>query len=165
MPTSGRTESTSQRQERSSAVPVLADKDARLRVQATRFIVSGGLAAAVDFGLLLALLHIGLFFAAAKTASFVVGTTIAYLINRRWTFKAPPHRARMLAVAALYAVMFCVQVGISTVLHAVLPSHVIWIFVAFVIAQGTATTVNFIVQRRVIFNLNSRLYRRGDDAR
>lgn len=124
-----------------------------LVVQLFRFAVSGGLSAIVDFGLLLVFLHLGLPFAVAKTISFIAGTTTAYLINRRWTFQAAPNRARFLAVAALYAVMFIVQVGISTGLHSQLPPGTFWVLVAYVIAQGVATIVNFVVQRQVIFKL------------
>ncbi|MFC9768747.1 GtrA family protein [Rhodococcus jostii] len=130
------------------------DTNRNLRTQAVRFVLSGGLSAVVDFGLLLALLRVDMPFAAAKTISFVAGTSIAYMINRRWTFQAPPSRTRFLAVAALYSVMFVVQVGISTGLHTVLPSGAIWVLVAFVCAQSVATIVNFVVQRRVIFKLD-----------
>ena len=69
-----------------------------LRTQAWRFIVTGGLAAIVDFGLYVALLATGLHVNIAKTLSFIAGTVTAYLINRRWTFQAPPSTARSLVV-------------------------------------------------------------------
>ncbi|MEV5646909.1 GtrA family protein [Nocardia sp. NPDC052254] len=124
-----------------------------LATQLFRFAVSGGFSAVVDFGLLLVLLHVGLPFAVAKTISFIAGTTTAYMINRRWTFQATPSRTRFLAVAVLYGSMFVVQVGISTALHRVLPPGTIWVLVAFVVAQGVATIVNFVVQRKVIFTM------------
>ncbi len=124
-----------------------------LATQLFRFAVSGGFSAMVDFGLLLVFLHVGLPFVVAKTFSFIAGTTTAYLINRRWTFQAAPSRKRFLAVAALYGAMFVVQVGISTGLHSVLPPGTIWVLVAFVVAQGVATIVNFVVQRQVVFTM------------
>ena len=84
-----------------------------LKTQAWRFLVTGGLAAIVDFGLYVALLAAGLHVNVAKTISFIAGTTTAYLINRRWTFQAPPSTARFIAVVALYAVTYAVQVGIN----------------------------------------------------
>ena len=76
-----------------------------LTMQIWRFIVTGGLSAIVDFGLYVALLAAGLHVNVAKTLSFIAGTTTAYLINRRWTFQAPPSRSRFLAVMALYALV------------------------------------------------------------
>jgi putative flippase GtrA len=133
-----------------------------LHAQLVRFVLTGGLSAVVDFGLLVLLMHgafgvAGLGHTAAKSLSFIAGTTTAYLINRRWTFRAAPSRRRFLAVVVLYALTFALQVGLFSLLFTVLTAHgysrLVVQVVGFVIAQGVATTVNFIVQRAVIFRL------------
>jgi putative flippase GtrA len=124
-----------------------------LKTQMWRFVVTGGLAAIVDFGLYVALLAHGLHVNVAKTISFVAGTATAYLINRRWTFQAPPSKARFIAVMALYALTYAVQVGINYVFYMAWDEKPWRVPVAFVIAQGTATVINFVVQRAVIFRL------------
>ncbi|KAA8960479.1 GtrA family protein [Mycobacterium sp.] len=127
-----------------------------LATQAWRFVVAGGLSAIVDYGLyafldLVARVQID----AAKATSFVAGTVTAYLINRRWTFQAAPSTARFVAVMVLYAITFTAQVGINHVcLEQFGYHHHGWAKpAAFVIAQGTATVINFVVQRSVIFRL------------
>jgi putative flippase GtrA len=122
-----------------------------LQTQVWRFIVTGGLSAIVDFGLYVLFLRLGLNVNVAKTLSFIAGTTTAYLINRRWTFQAPPSTARFVAVCALYAVTYVVQVGINYLFYTMWDDKPWRVPVAFVIAQGTATVINFVVQRAVIF--------------
>ena len=128
-----------------------------LATQVWRFVVTGGLSA-IDFGLYLALYKAGgVQVDLAKGISFIVGTITAYLINRRWTFRASPSTRRFIAVVILYAVTFALQVGLFSVLFTMLTaqglSRLPVQIIAFVIAQGVATTVNFIVQRSVIFRL------------
>ena len=110
----------------------------------------------ISFGLLVALMNLfGLDHTLAKALSFIAGTTTAYQINRRWTFVAEPSKRRFVAVMALYGVTFALQVGIFAVLYpwvlTTWGSVTIAQVVGFVIAQGIATAVNFVVQRTLIF--------------
>ncbi len=126
-----------------------------LKTQLVRFVATGALSAVVDFGLYWLLLEVaGLPVNIAKAIGFIAGTTTAYLINRRWTFNAPPSRARFIAVVVLYALTFFVQVGINWVFYEAIGEGLWWrVPLAYVIAQGTATVINFVVQRLVIFRI------------
>ncbi|WP_336084792.1 GtrA family protein [Nocardia sp. SSK8] len=128
--------------------------DVDLKTQIVRFGLTGGFSAVVDFGLLTLLSNVlGVPEILSKVISFIAGTTTAYLINRRWTFKAEPSKARFVAVVALYAVTFAVQVGIYALMYYGL-DDVWWRQpLSFVVAQGTATVINFVVQRAVIFRI------------
>lgn len=125
-----------------------------LSVQLARFVAVGALSACVDFGILWLLMRFGLDHTPAKAISFVAGTTTAYLINRRWTFGAAGSTKGFIGVLLLYGSTFVVQVGLFSLLYPWLETRwgvSIAQVVGFVIAQGVATTVNFIVQRTVIF--------------
>jgi putative flippase GtrA len=122
-----------------------------LPTQLTRFVLVGAVAFVVDLSTYQALLAIGLWVHLAKALSFVAGTTTAYLINRRWTFQGKGGRAEYASIMALYGITFVVQVGMNAVILAVLPPFHGEYTCAFVVAQAVATTINFIVQRTVIF--------------
>jgi putative flippase GtrA len=123
-----------------------------LVAQLSRFVVIGVLSAGVDFGIYHALLGLGLFPSGAKAVSFICGTTTAYLLNRRFTFASPVGGGgRALGFAALYGTTFVLNVGTNALMLAVLPAMPLRTSVAWVIAQGVATVINFVMLRTVVF--------------
>jgi len=130
---------------------VTLDPRLPLRTQLIRFVLTGGLSAVVDFGTYQAMLHLGLYIHLAKAISFVLGTTTAYLLNRRWTFQAAGGRRQFVSVFGLYALTFVVQIGVNAAVLTLVTHNLEGTTVAYVVAQGTATVINFVVQRAVIF--------------
>lgn len=121
--------------------------------QLARFVLIGAFCALVDFGVYQALLAVDLWVHAAKAVSFVAGTTTAYFLNRRFTFAAghTGGAAQLGGFALLYTVTFFVNVGTNALLLALLPESGWKIALAWVVAQGTATTINFVMLRTVVF--------------
>jgi putative flippase GtrA len=123
-----------------------------LLTQLTRFVLVGGLSAIVDYGTYQALLALGVWVHLAKALSFVLGTTTAYLLNRRWTFdNAAGGAAPVAKFVLLYSVTFFVNIGVNALMLQVLGEFRWHVTVAWVIAQGTATIINFVMLRMVVF--------------
>ena len=123
-----------------------------LAAQLGRFVAVGALSALVDFGGYHALLALGTYVHLAKAISFILGTTTAYLLNRLFTFTATEGgRARFAGFVLLYGTTFAINIGMNALMLAVLPQLPFRTSVAWVIAQGTATAINFIMLRTVVF--------------
>ena len=133
-----------------------ADSPARLGLvaQLSRFVAIGALSALVDFGIYHGLLALGLFPSGSKAISFICGTTTAYLLNRRFTFQSAGRK--VVAFALLYATTFAINVGTNALMLAVLPPMPLRFSVAWVIAQGLATVINFVMLRTVVFRDSGR---------
>ncbi len=124
----------------------------RLSTQLTRFVLVGAVAFVVDLSCYQTLLALGLWVHLAKAISFILGTTTAYLLNRRFTFTASSGgRARFAGFVLLYGTTFVINIGMNALMLAVLPQLPFRTSVAWVIAQGTATAINFVMLRTVVF--------------
>ena len=125
--------------------------------QLGRFVLIGGFCALVDFGVYQALLQLGLWVHLAKALSFIAGTTTAYFLNRRFTFAAGRRdgAGQVGGFALLYTVTFFVNVGTNALLLTLLAPSRWEIVLAWVVAQGTATTINFVLLRTVVFRAAS----------
>jgi putative flippase GtrA len=120
--------------------------------QILRFVLIGGFCALVDYGSYQLLLHLGLWVHLAKALSFVAGTTTAFFLNRRFTFGASGGGLGQAGgFALLYTVTFFVNVGTNALVLHWLPSFSWRITVAWVVAQGLATVINFVLLRTVVF--------------
>ncbi|WP_408925029.1 GtrA family protein [Corynebacterium sp. YSMAA1_1_F7] len=127
-----------------------------IRSQLVKFVLVGGFSAIVDFGsTALFTFAFGLSDGVAKALGFVLGTLTAYFINRRWTFQAEPSGRRFAITMATYGLTFVVQWGLYKVSIPWLEGfdlNAFWVrAISFVIAQGTATVLNFLIQKFLIF--------------
>ncbi|OLT00978.1 polysaccharide synthesis protein GtrA [Pseudonocardia sp. CNS-004] len=131
--------------------PAPAPAQPGLAAQLGRFVAVGGFSACVDLTVYLSLFTLGLWVHGAKAIGFIVGTTTAYLLNRRFTFASDGGPARFAGFLLLYGTTFAINVGMNGLMLTVLPELPFRMTVAFVIAQGTATIINFVMLRTVVF--------------
>lgn len=86
-----------------------------------------------------------------KTLGFIAGTTTAYLINKKWTFEAKDAKNKLIPVIILYLITWLIQIIIYKYMINWIGSDVTARTLSFVVAQGTATVINFIIQNGFIF--------------
>lgn len=121
-----------------------------------KFTVAGGVAAVVDLTVTW-VLQIGLDVLGdfwARTVGWVLGTVLAYAINRRWTFRAGFSKRRFGATMTTYLLTYGVNIVLYREILPLLESSVsatVALVLAFIVSQAVATAINFLVQRFLIF--------------
>lgn len=113
-----------------------------------RFIVAGFSAVATDLISYYLLLNI-LTHSPAKGISFILGTIVAYFINKYWTFEKTQRCYKEIGrFATLYATTLTVNVVVNKISLVLFPT---WVFFAFLAATGVSTVLNFIGQKWWVF--------------
>ena len=112
-----------------------------------RFLIAGFSAVGMDlmsYNLLLSFLNYNF----AKGISFLLGTAVAFLINKYWTFeKYKKSYVEILKFCLLYSLTLIINIVTN---HYVLISLDL-VFLAFLIATGTSTVINFLGQKFWVF--------------
>ena len=129
-----------------------------LKRQLTSFIVIGISVTLLDF-IIYELLSSIISYVLAKTISFITGSITAYLLNKFFTFRQPSHStAESIRFAALYTLTLVVNVSVNQLCLTVLPqigrlaeSWQIVVIMAFIVATGFSTVLNFIGQKLWVF--------------
>lgn len=119
-----------------------------LTKQLSRFIVAGCCAVGTDLAVYFMLLQV-LSPNVSKGVSFLCGTVVAYIINKYWTFEQH-QKSGSEAVLFLLLYLFTLAVNVATnkwVLTLTNQS----VLLAFLVATGTSTVLNFIGQKWWVF--------------
>lgn len=123
--------------------------------QALRFVISGLIATVADLATYAGLIWGGIPGGptAAKAGSFLVGTTVAYLLAKAWTFAgSDARRGQGTAFLVLYTFAFGINVGVHAFTMRVAAGLAPYTpHVAFLAATGTAMVWNFFGQKFVVF--------------
>lgn len=119
--------------------------------QLWRFGLVGGVGAVVDFGSMQLMIRLGVQPDLARALSFILGSTTAYLLNRRWTFPSRRNAREAVTVAAVYGLTFVLILAINSATRHLIPDWAWPITLAWVVSQGIGTTFNFVAQRTFVF--------------
>lgn len=127
----------------------------RLPGQLLRFVLVGGFCALLDYGSYQLLLALGMdgpgLADLARAISFVIGTSTAYVLNKRFTFNATGGLKQVSSFILLYGTTFFIAVGVNRLMLLALPDTSWRSTLAWVVSQGAATTINFVMLKLVVF--------------
>lgn len=119
----------------------------KIKKELQRFLVAGISAVGTDLITYYILLN---FLSAdiAKAISFLLGTVVAFVINKYWTFeKHEKSYKEMLQFGILYSI----TLGANVMTNKIVLDSTEILFLAFLIATGVSTVLNFIGQKWWVF--------------
>ena len=121
----------------------------RIKKEIRRFLVAGVGAVGTDLCLYYILCNF-LSHDIAKSISFISGTVVAYVINKYWTFESYTHSyIELLKFILLYSLTLGANVLTNKYM---LVASVGNTLLAFLLATGVSTVLNFIGQKWWVFN-------------
>jgi len=127
----------------------------QLKKEIKRFLVAGCTAVGTDFAVYYLLLNF-LTYSPAKTISFLSGSFVAYLINKFWTFEQ--HKKSYSEIGKfciLYTSTLIINVFSNKLVLDLGKNFEYKTILAFLIATGISTILNFIGQKWWVFkNVN-----------
>lgn len=118
-----------------------------LKKELKRFIVAGVSAVSIDLGiyyLLLNLFNVNF----SKGISFLCGATVAFLINKYWTFQK---KERSFNEIIKFAILYFLTLVINVLTNYVVLDISNIVILAFLIATGVSSILNFIGQKWWVF--------------
>ena len=119
-----------------------------IKKEIKRFFVAGVTAVATDlitYYILLNFLPHDL----AKGVSFFLGTVVAYIMNKYWTFEK---KVRSYWEMIKFGMLYCTTLVANVLINkAVLDISSNMVFLAFIIATGFSTILNFVGQKWWVF--------------
>jgi putative flippase GtrA len=119
----------------------------KVKKELKRFLVVGISAVTIDLTTYYLLLDF-LSHDIAKAISFLLGTIFAFVINKYWTFEK--HKKSYTEVFQ-FGVLYSVTLGLNVLTNKMVIDNTQMVFLAFLIATGVSTVLNFIGQKWWVF--------------
>ncbi|NMM91250.1 hypothetical protein B2J88_44285 [Rhodococcus sp. SRB_17] len=115
------------------------------------FCMVGTAGAVFDFGTRSVLVAFGLNPAVSRGISFVVGSSLAYSLNSRFTFAGNRSAKEKWRAALSYLICFLIAIVVDGIARRFNSFGETTLTAAWVISQAAATSVNFLLQKYYVF--------------
>ena len=119
----------------------------KLKKEMKRFLVAGLSAVSTDlitYYIMLNFLHHDI----AKAISFLLGTIVAFIINKYWTFEK--HEKNNSEIWK-FALLYLSTLGANVLVNKLVLDYTNILILAFLIATGVSTVLNFLGQKFWVF--------------
>lgn len=119
----------------------------KIQKELKRFLVAGLCAVGTDLGMYYLLLNF-LPTEISKAISFIIGTIIAYVINKYWTFEK--HKKSYKEII-FFGILYSLTLGVNVMTNEIVLDNTRFVILAFLVATGFSTILNFIGQKFWVF--------------
>jgi putative flippase GtrA len=119
----------------------------KLKKELKRFLIAGFSAVGTDFityYIMLNFLHHDI----AKILSFILGTIVAFVINKYWTFERYKKNYKQIFQ---FAILYSTTLFVNVIINRLVLDFAEFVFLAFLIATGASTILNFAGQKWWVF--------------
>ena len=85
----------------------------------------------------------------SKGISFMIGSVVAFIINKYWTFKKPEKSYKEMIQ---FGVLYSTTLGLNVMTNKIVLDYTSMVLVSFLVATGISTILNFVGQKWWVFN-------------
>ena len=119
----------------------------KFKKELKRFLIAGLTAVGTDFityYVILNFLHHDI----AKTLSFILGTVVAFVVNKYWTFERYEKNYKQIFQ---FTILYSATLFVNVMVNRLVLDYAELVFLAFIIATGASTILNFAGQKWWVF--------------
>ena len=121
----------------------------KLKKELRRFLIAGLSAVGPEFityYIMLNFLHLDIDI--AKTLSFILGTVVAFVVNKYWTFERYEKSYKQIFQ---FTILYSTTLFVNVMVNRLALDFAELFFLAFLIATGASTILNFVGQKWWVF--------------
>ena len=85
----------------------------------------------------------------SKGISFIIGSVVAFVINKYWTFEKPEKSYKEMI---RFGVLYLTTLGLNVMTNKIVLDYTDIVLVSFIVATGISTILNFVGQKLLVFN-------------
>ena len=120
----------------------------QIKGELNKFLYAGLAAVGTDLLAYYLLLNL-LSYEVSKGISFIIGSVVAFIINKYWTFKKPEKSYKEIIQ---FGVLYGTTLGLNVMTNKIVLDYTDIVLISFIVATGISTILNFVGQKWWVFN-------------